>query len=664
MSANLSSERDIAKFFSLSGVTVRPDACQAIIQVLHKLTYFDHKRAYLEKFLKHIKDRQIIGLNTEGQGLNNSNGAMLLDRETALTILQQMPISESDNYLAESNNKTSNQSYGSFKDMKKMQALKNQDTEMKNETGDISQIQVKRINPLMQDKVYKSLLESVVILEDFTQFPQLIVQNNQLYYSLTLKRTLSEVNISRQDYYNYRLQLAEDRVFSHTDKYVRPKLEDDKSRSDSSLTKVCNISSIMGSNQAKWVLGILTMHEDSEYYLEDQHQTVKVSFSELEFADPEVFFTENSILMCCGIYHNETYFLTQIRQPPLHAQKSLQFKVNERDYFGAYSKKKMMLAKQQVDPTFALSELTINNTSKTRPDAQKREKPDDCIVILSQLELDSVNTQKNLPQLLEGLESMKADIIVLVGNFISQKLSEKLSYDQFKTYFESIGQVVRENNLTFLRDSTQWIFIPSVDDPGQPKLMPCLQFQEYFLTGFKGNGPQRIKNVILGTNPMRISYYGKEIVISRYNFFKKLKRNQIPKIQIAQEKTRTQNNQSTSYNSDDSFKIAKTVLHQGTLIPVPSIVQPIMWSFSDALQLVPHPDFLILCDEITDYHHQIEVPKSSKTSQGYEIQYFEDEEGQNDKFVHVVNPGNFSINKSFVTIYPLCKENFVQQCQL
>lgn len=30
---------------------------------------------------------------------------------------------------------------------------------------------IKKSNPLLQDKVYKELSESVVILEDFTQFP-------------------------------------------------------------------------------------------------------------------------------------------------------------------------------------------------------------------------------------------------------------------------------------------------------------------------------------------------------------------------------------------------------------------------------------------------------------------------------------------------------------
>ena len=81
---------------------------------------------------------------------------------------------------------------------------------------------------------------------------------------------------------------------------------------------------------------------------------------------------------------------------------------------------------------------------------------------------------------------MRPDIIVLIGDFISQKIAEKLPYDQFRQYFDTIGQIVKDSNFQCLRDQTQWIFVPSVDDPGQPKLMPCLPLSEHFLSGPRG----------------------------------------------------------------------------------------------------------------------------------------------------------------------------------
>jgi hypothetical protein len=47
-----------------------------------------------------------------------------------------------------------------------------------------------------------------------------------------------------------------------------------------------------------WVLGLLTQREDANYYLEDSTLSVRVSFSELKYADPDSYFTENCVLMC------------------------------------------------------------------------------------------------------------------------------------------------------------------------------------------------------------------------------------------------------------------------------------------------------------------------------------------------------------------------------
>ena len=53
--------------------------------------------------------------------------------------------------------------------------------------------------------------------------------------------------------------------------------------------------------------------------------------------------------------------------------------------------------------------------------------------------------------------------------------------------------------------------------------------------------------------------------------------------------------------------MAKTILHQGSLLPLATIFQPIMWSYGDALHLYPHPDFLVLSDECEEYHYHIPV---------------------------------------------------------
>ena len=97
-----------------------------------------------------------------------------------------------------------------------------------------------------------------------------------------------------------------------------------------------------------------------------------------------------------------------------------------------------------------------------------------------------------------------------------------------------------------------------MNDPGQMKLMPGLSLSEHLFAGFKGAGPKssRIANVSLASNPFRISYYGKQIVLSRFNYFENLKYNHLTKIQNSQMKVRDQ----LPEKKDDTYRIAKTIV--------------------------------------------------------------------------------------------------------
>ena len=123
----------------------------------------------------------------------------------------------------------------------------------------------------------------------------------------------------------------------------------------------------------------------------------------------------------------------------------------------------------------------------------------------------------------------------------------------------------------------------------------------------------------LGSNPLRLSFNGKEIVISRYNLFQKLKQNHHPRINFAQEKARVQESRNQQKSTEtkevtDTYRVAKTILHQGFLIPLPQIVQPVMWAYAmDTLSILPQPDFLVLADECGDYHHSFDLTDEFST---------------------------------------------------
>lgn len=182
-------------------------------------------------------------------------------------------------------------------------------------------------------------------------------------------------------------------------------------------------------------------------------------------------------------------------------------------------------------------------------------------------------------------------------------------------------------------------------------MLPCLPLADYFLSGPRSlagaNAHQRIlRNVTLASNPFRLSYFGKEFVFARYNYFKKLKKNHLAKVQLAVERLSKQPGKTTAAaQAEETLKVARTVLHQGNLMPLSPIVQPVLWSHAtDALNLVPHPDYLILADDCADYHHRLGLDSAFSSGDG----------GQ--KEVHVVNPGNFSLERSFVVIYPASED--------
>ena len=148
-----------------------------------------------------------------------------------------------------------------------------------------------------------------------------------------------------------RLQTIENAIFSHIDLFVKPKLTDGAiSNANQDLTRIYNVHAIVGQTESIYILGILTQREDTHYYIEDSTFSIRIAFTDLQYADPECFFTENQVLLCKGTFKGEMFYPVSIEQPPIYSHKlrDIHFKVNQGDYFGAYSKLHKDLAAQAV----------------------------------------------------------------------------------------------------------------------------------------------------------------------------------------------------------------------------------------------------------------------------------------------------------------------------
>ena len=253
----------------------------------------------------------------------------------------------------------------------------------------------------------------------------------------------------------------------------------------------------MGAKDSKWIIGLLTQREDGHYYIEDNTYSIQVSFAQLEYVEPDAYFTENCIILAEALYGDgHIVYLKRVMHPPLHANKKFKFKINEMDYFGSYIK-----MTEEMNIKKGMQQIYIENPEHDL---------EQCVIVVSQLQIDQAKQLGGMKGLLDGLNQMRPEVIVLMGDYMSQEsTSSQLPFDQMKLYFDQLGNIIRDQNLECLRDLTQWIIMPSVADIGVVKVMPTFKISEYMIQGFKGNGPGRIKNILLATNPMRMSFRGK-----------------------------------------------------------------------------------------------------------------------------------------------------------
>ena len=94
-----------------------------------------------------------------------------------------------------------------------------------------------------------------------------------------------------------------------------------------------------------------------------------MTFSELQYVDPDVYITENSIVLCQGIFDNDLFKVLQLLPPPLHHKKNFIYKLNECDYFGSYFKKQRLIAESHLQK----AKIQSLPGSKTKDAAMKDE---------------------------------------------------------------------------------------------------------------------------------------------------------------------------------------------------------------------------------------------------------------------------------------------------
>jgi DNA polymerase epsilon subunit 2 len=112
---------------------------------------------------------------------------------------------------------------------------------------------------------------------------------------------------------------------------------------------------------------------------------------------------------------------------------------------------------------------------------------------------------------------------------------------------------------------------------------------------------QKVTHVHWGSNPTRITWSGREMVVFRYDLLHLLQREQV----LLQDKATLDecNDDDAMHRRQPHCRLVKTILDQGHLVPVQGV--PVYWNYDHALSLYPLPDALVLAGDASSAYHEV-----------------------------------------------------------
>ncbi len=200
-------------------------------------------------------------------------------------------------------------------------------------------------------------------------------------------------------------------------------------------------------------------------------------------------------------------------------------------------------------------------------------------VFLSDVWLDRPAVLQMLNKMFAGYAAMPPTCFVLMGNFLSEPygsrqarvLSERLAV---------LGEMIAE--YPELVQTSRFVFVPGPADPGfanilpRPKIPDCVVGDDF---------RRRVPSAIFATNPCRIQFCTREIVLFREDIVTKMCRNCVyfPE------------------SGDIPSHFARTLTSQAHLAPLPLHTCPVYWDFDAALRLYPLPDLVVVGDKFDPF---------------------------------------------------------------
>ncbi|CAG9861657.1 unnamed protein product [Phyllotreta striolata] len=183
-----------------------------------------------------------------------------------------------------------------------------------------------------------------------------------------------------------------------------------------------------------------------------------------------------------------------------------------------------------------------------------------------------------LESLFSGFQDVDPVAFVFMGNFMSNSHGSEMM-DVLKKHFKRLGELIVK--FPSLAKNSQFIFVPGMTDPCMPHIVPRFGLPSYVTSDIK----KLVPKATFATNPCRIQYCTREIVLFRADLMPKLLRGTLHK------------------PSKDELldSVRRTIVSQGHLSPLSLNALTVQWDYDYCLRLYPLPDLVVIGDKCESY---------------------------------------------------------------
>lgn len=283
--------------------------------------------------------------------------------------------------------------------------------------------------------------------------------------------------------------------------------------------KLTSTSNLLGRPNGRFLLfGLLTSTPDGRWCLEDEDGRVELDMSET--VPGEGIFTLGSLVLVEGRYaaeeeEGQKLYVHAIGHPPSEARNRARELYDHIDWTG----KGVVSLKEEKSLEISL----------------QRNHPDVSFVVLSDLYLDVPRTFHSLRALLRGyIEAHFVPFLfVFCGNFLSENGRRKADggLAKYGEGFSALSDVLASFPSLFV--SSQFLFVPGPYDPYLTPVLPRKALPSLLVDSFRSRLSSKLsmslskilERVHFLSNPCRVRFWGRELVIFRDDILGRMRRN-------------------------------------------------------------------------------------------------------------------------------------------